>query len=539
MDRPPFRILLHRFLGLLFLWAYVAWPSPGSPREPYHRTGGASLDQHIARILARTEMRRGFWGIGVVEGGREKFLYARDSDHLFLPASNMKLFTTAAALEKLGPDFVFRTTVEADQAPDSVGRVADLRLVGRGDPNLGSRVLPYEGNGRRNVPADLVFQQLADQVKAAGVREVSGNLIADDSYFLYEPYSFDWSVDDLQWAYGAPVTALAFNDNSLQLHFAAGAARGDRARVWLDPAPDYYRLLNRLETSAPGTMKRIFVERAPGSMDLDVWGQIPLGSEEDGDRVAIANPPELAGQIFRRALEARGITVRGEVRVQHLKRSEAAASADPFAPSRPRVVLGEHRSRPLREEIVLINKTSLNLHAEMLLRTMARELRNYGSLTVGLEVLLDFVTQAGIPSGETRFADGSGLSRETLVTPRAIVALLDYMSRSPRFEAFFDSLPVAGLDGTLAERFKGTVAEGRIHAKTGSIEHTSSLSGYMDLPSRKRLAFSVMINNHPLKSREASAVIDQIVLEIYRHFSAPNRAATKRAGAAASLPKSP
>lgn len=533
MGRPQLRGIPRLFFWLIFLSTWVAAASPDQLGKPSQRKRSPTIGERIDRILAESESRRGFWGIVMKELGSEKALYARDADHLFLPASNMKLFTTAAALEKLGPEFIFRTTVEVDQPPDSDGRVSDLRLVGRGDPNLGGRVLPYEPNNPTKAPAGLVFDQLAEMVKTKGVREVTGNLIADDSYFLYEPYGFDWSVDDLQWGYGAPVTALAFNDNSLRLHFAAGAAEGEPAKVWLDLIPDYYRLSNRLETSALGTTKRIFVERAPGSMDLDVWGQIPLGSDEDGDRVAIANPPQLAGELFRRALEARGIMVRGEVRVQHLKRIEAAASSDPFTAARSRVVLAEHRSEPLREEIELINKVSLNLHAEMLLRTMAHELRNYGSLTVGLEVLLEFVTRAGIPSGETRFADGSGLSRENLVTPRALVVLLDYMARSPHFLTFFDSLPVAGVDGTLAERFKGTPAAGRIHAKTGNIEHVNSLSGYMDLPSRKRLAFCIMTNNHPLKSREASAVIDQIALEIYTHFSGPRKPAARRTGRAA------
>jgi D-alanyl-D-alanine carboxypeptidase/D-alanyl-D-alanine-endopeptidase (penicillin-binding protein 4) len=489
---------------------------------------GATLDQRIARMLRRSEAHRGFWGIVVVRLPEGKALYARDAQHLFLPASNMKLFTTAAALEKLGPDFVFRTTAESDQPPDEQGRVSDLRLVGRGDPNLGGRVLPYNPNLARQDPADKVFQELADQVKARGVREVSGNLVADDTYFLFEPFSLNWAAEDLQWGYGAPVTALAFNDNSLQLHCQPGASLGERARVWLDPIPDYYQLENRLETSAANTAKRIFVERAPGAMRLDVWGQIPLGAAEDGDTVAIANPPQLIGELFRRALEARGVTVRGQVEVRHLTRLEAATSSDPFPKPPARAVLAEHVSLPLREDLKVINKVSQNLHAEMLLRTMAHELRNYGSLMVGLEVLVEFVAQAGISTMETRFTDGSGLSREALVTPQAVVKLLEYMSRSPRFEDFYNSLPVAGVDGTLAERLRHTPAEGRIHAKTGSIEHVNALSGYMDLPSGKRLAFSIITNSHPVKSSEAVALIDQIALEIYKQFVGPTKARKRK-----------
>jgi len=503
---------------LFFVAALSSFPAAAqAPRKGAHRP--ATLHQRIEAILHRNEAQRGFWGIEVVElpGGRA--LYSRDAQRLFLPASNMKLFTTAAALEKLGPDFVFRTTVESESAPDAQGRVRNLYLVGRGDPNLGSRMLPYVYKSPRQELADKVFQELADQLKARGLREVTGTLVADDSYFLWEPYSHNWAAEDLQWGYGAPVTALAFNDNALQLRVRPGAKVGDTAEVRLEPIPDYYGLNNRLETSAAGTPKQVFVERAPDSMQLDVWGETPLDASEDGDTVAIAHPLELIGELFRRALEARGISAGGGLRVQHVTRIEAATSADPFPKLPPRVVLAEHVSLPLREDVKVTNKESQNLHAEMLLRTMARELKDYGSLTVGLEVLNDFATQVRVVPGEVYFADGSGLSREALIAPHAFVKLLVYMARSPRFAAFFDSLPVAGMDGTLAERFTGTRAAGKIHAKTGTVEHVNALSGYMDLPSGRRLAFSIIGNSHPLKSKEGAATLDRIVLAVYEWYA--------------------
>jgi len=486
----------------------------GKPRP--HRA--LTLDQRVDAILRRVHADRGSWGIEVAELPGGKILYRRNAGQLFVPASNMKLFTTAAALEKLGPDFVFRTTVESDAASDAQGRVADLYLVGRGDPNLGSRVLPYTPGSKPLAPADRVFEELAAQVKARGVREVTGNLVADDSYFLYEPFAANWAADDLQWGYGAPVTALAFNDNSLALHVKPGAKVGEPAQVWLDPVPDYYQLNNRLETSAASTAQRIFVERAPGSMELDVWGQVPLDASEDGDTVSIAHPPELIGEMFRRRLEAQGIVVRGRVVVRHLTRLEAVTSPDPF-PASPRAVLAEHDSLPLREEIKVINKVSQNLHAEMLLRTLARETKKYGSLTVGLEALNEFVAGAGIARGETFFSDGSGLSREDLVTPQAIVRLLEFMSRSPRFPDYYHSLPIAGVDGTLEKRFTGMRVAGRIHAKTGSVEHVSALSGYMELPRGRRLAFSMIGNNHTLKESEGAAVLDAVALAVYDGFA--------------------
>jgi D-alanyl-D-alanine carboxypeptidase/D-alanyl-D-alanine-endopeptidase (penicillin-binding protein 4) len=220
--------------------------------------------------------------------------------------------------------------------------------------------------------------------------------------------------------------------------------------------------------------------------------------------------------------------VRGGVVVRHLTRMEAAASANPFPPAPPRVVLAEHVSPPLREGLQVLTKASQNLHAEMLLRTLGREVKNYGSLTVGLEVLQEFTAQAGIAPDEFHFADGSGLSRTALVTPHALIKLLEYMARSPRFELFFDSLPVAGVDGTLAERFNGTRAQGRIHAKTGTLDHTNALSGYMDLPSGKRLAFSLIGNSHPLKATEGASILDRLVLTIFEWYGGRPKPGQKR-----------
>ena len=516
------RTVLKLALSLLLLgWLHpqFAWTADVRPPARSRRP----LAQRIEAILRSSDAHRGHWGIEVVRIKDGKVLYARNAEQLFLPASNMKLFTTAAALEKLGPDFRFRTTVESDAAPDAAGRVGDLFLVGRGDPNLGHRVIPGRQQPANPEPAEAIFQELAGKVAARGVREVGGRLVADDSHFLYEPYSHGWEEEDLVFGYAAPVTALAFNDNALLIRFFPGAKPGEPGRVALEPFPDYYHLNNRLETAPAGTHPQIFVERAPGSDQLDVWGEIAVDAETQEDSVSLANPPQLAGELFRRALEARRIVVRGRVEVRHQTRSEAATGSD--APAPARVVLAEHLSEPLARDIEIINKYSHNLHTEMLLRTLGRELKNYGSLTVGLQALEEFAATAGIEPNEAVFTDGSGLSRHTLVTPHALVKLLRYMAASPRFDAFLTSLPVAGEDGTLAERLQGTRAQGRIRAKTGTMENVNALSGYMQLPSGERLAFSIIGNSHPMKSAAGREIVDRITLEIFRQFAGRQRKA--------------
>ena len=492
--------------------------APAAP--PAQARRNPALDRRIDKILAASDAQRGSWGIQVVELETGKLLYERNAGHLFIPASNMKIFTTAAALEKLGPDYVFHTTVESDAAPDAQGRVGNLYLVGRGDPNLGVRTFPYTYHGPQQ-PADKALQELADQVKARGVREVTGTLIADDSYFVYEPFATNWAADDLEWGYGAPVSALAFNDNLLTLHVKPGEKAGDQATVRLDPVEVYFQLKNGVITSAAGTEKKYSLERLPGSMELDVWGQIPVDAAEDTATVAIANPPQLMAEQFGAALRARGIVVQGSMEVRHFTRLEAASMPNPPPPSPDRVVLADHTSPPLAEAIKVVNKESENLHAEMLLRTLGHVRNNRGSLAVGLEALNAFDAQeAGILPGETYFSDGSGLSREDLVAPQAAVKLLVYMAHSPRFQAYFDSLPVSGIDGTLAHRlFLIPDLKGRIHAKTGSVEHVNTLAGYMDLPSGKRLVFSIMTNNHPLPNKAGQETLDAITVEIYEWFS--------------------
>lgn len=511
--------LSRRFFILLLIIAAFASSLPAATTATEGAAGPRSLVRRIEAMLRRSEARRGQWGIEVIRLSDGKVLYTRDAEHLFLPASNMKLFTTAAAVEKLGPEFVFRTTVESAAAPDADGRVDDLYLVGRGDPTLGNRVMPDQPPPPEQAAADAVFQKLAEQVAARGVREVSGNLIADDNYFLYEPFSHGWEEEDLQWGYGAPVTALAFNDNSLLLRARPATHAGEGAVVTIEPVADCYQLSNRLMTAVAGRRKQIYIERAPGSNQLDIWGEIPLDAGEERTAISIANPPRLAGELFRRALEARGVAVRGRVEVHHLTRIEAATTDDPFPKTPSRVLLAEHLSAPLREDIETINKLSQNLHAEMLLRTLGREVKQYGSLTVGLEVLNEFAAQAGIAPAEVNFTDASGLSRHVLIAPRAVIKLLKFMAASSRFDAFLDSLPVAGVDGTLADRFGGSPVKGRVRAKTGTMDHTNALSGYMDLPSGQRLAFSIIGNSHLLKSAEGAAVVDEIALAIYRHFA--------------------
>jgi D-alanyl-D-alanine carboxypeptidase/D-alanyl-D-alanine-endopeptidase (penicillin-binding protein 4) len=486
-----------------------------------------TLSRKIESILQSSEAKRGHWGIEVVRLSDGKVLYTRNAEQLFLPASNLKLFTTAAAIEKLGPDFRFRTTVEAEAPPNAAGRVENLCLVGRGDPTLGYQVIPNPAQLKGEGPPDADLQEFARQVAERGVREVAGNLIVDETYFIDEPFGRGWEEGNLQFGYASPVTALAFNDNALLIRSTPAASVGAWAQVEFLPFPDYFSLNNRLMTAPERTRKQIHIERIPGSKRLEVWGEIALGAAPDEDSVSIDDPPRWAAELFRKALEARGVMVKGSIAIRRITRAEASAP-DFVPPTSSRVVLAKRLSAPLAEDIRTINKFSHNLHVEMLLRTLGKELKGQGSSKAGIEVVEEFVKGIGIEDDEAVFSDGSGLSRHSIVAPHAIIKLLRYMAKSPRSPVFVDSLPVAGEDGTLKDRFDRTSARGKVHAKTGTIEHVNALSGYMDLPSGARLAFSILGNEHPMHASEGRRVVDRIAVTIYEQFGGRQKTKPRR-----------
>src|SRR6267378_1286466 len=305
MRRFPARALLLGWLCLL-----LASQLQAVKRRP--------LPARIAVILADPELARGFWGIEIVSLRTGKVLYSQNSDKLFTPASNTKLFTTSAALALIGPDYKFRTSVETTGSLDKHGRLSgDLLLVGRGDPNLSGRELPYDLRTQRNDHPIKVLEDLADTLVQKGVKYVDGDLVADDSYFAFERYGEGWSQDDLVWGDGAPVSALAINDNVVFVNILPADRPGDRAFVSVVPFADYYRVDNRIITTPAGTGRKIFINREPGSTTLSLWGNMPLDDPGANEGLAIEDPASFASELFRSLLEKRGITVYGRQRTHH------------------------------------------------------------------------------------------------------------------------------------------------------------------------------------------------------------------------------
>jgi D-alanyl-D-alanine carboxypeptidase/D-alanyl-D-alanine-endopeptidase (penicillin-binding protein 4) len=473
----------------------------------------ASLPESIERLIASSPVSRtAFWGIKIVDLATGKTLYEQNASHFFVPASNTKLFTTAMALTRLGPDFTFQTRVIADQPADADGRIAgQVRLVGGGDPNLSARAIPYRPGPVTGDPL-AALAELADQVAARGVQRIEGDIVGDDTWYVWQPYAPGWSVDDPRSDDGAPVSALTVNDNTFTLNVRPGAAAGDPALLTLNPPVEYYNIDNRVRTMAAGAERRIHIERVPGSMDLLVWGGIPLSDRGQDLALGIEDPALYAARAFRQLLQQRGITVKGSAVARHLYPPESTsllqAPADPLPDTGTE--LARHISAPFLEDLRITDKVSQNLHAELALRAVARARRNVGSFEAGREEMRVFLGEVGVDTGDFSLIDGSGLSRLDLVTPAAMVKLLHHMYASPSRENWISMLPVGGKDGTLGARFADGPAAGRIHAKTGSLSHVSALSGYAHRPGGRWVAFSMLVNNYNGQAADIRGVMDRI-----------------------------
>ena len=505
------------------------------------------LQARISALLNSPDLAHGFWGIEVASLATGETLYSQNSDKLFTPASNTKLFTTAAALASIGPEYKFRTTVETTGMLDRYGRLnGDLVLVGHGDPNLSGRELPYDLKTQRNDDPLLALEALADALVAKGVKFVDGDVVADDSYFAFERYGEGWSQDDLVWADGAPVSALTVNDNVVFVKILPADRPGEKAFVSLNPFADYYRIDNRIVTTPAGTGRKFYVNREPGSTVVTLWGNLPLDDPGTTEALAIEEPAEFAAGLFRQLLEKRGIIIYGHDRTRHTELANLSTfTATAIAPSRggsddaarpmdrpidhpmrtdQPITLASYESKPLADDVRVINKVSQNLHAEILLRLLGRERGNAGTVESGLEVMRQFLTQAGIASDQYAFFDGSGLSRQNLVTPQAIVHLLRYAQSQRWGAAYKSSFPVAGVDGSLAERLTAPRLQKRVMAKTGSLSGVRALSGYATTDSGQSVVFSIMSNNLNLPAKRVTDTIDGIVEAIVE--DAPNGAAS-------------
>ena len=401
-------------------------------------------------------------------------------------------------------------------------------LVGHGDTNLSGRTLPYNLRTERKLPPITVLEDLADQLVQKGVKYIDGDVVGDDSFYAFERYGEGWTQDDLVWEWGAPVSALTLNDNVLFCSIMPAEHAGEKAFISMTPFAEYYRIDNRIVTTPSGSEPRkIYITREPGANQVTFWGNIPMDDPGAHEALAIEDPASFAAQLFRQLLENHGIVVYGHTRARHTEMAKlqtitvttvasAGGGSDrvPNSALSQSTVLASYDSQPLAQDLKVINKVSQNLHAEMTLRLLGHEKGSAGTIESGLEVVHGFLAQAGIQRDEYVFFDGSGLSRQNLVTPHAIVKLLTYIYGQPWGAQFQDTLPVAGVDGSLADRFRNSPASGKVFAKTGSLGHVNALSGFARTNRGDLLCFSIIANNHILRGKRALETIDSVVEQL-------------------------
>jgi D-alanyl-D-alanine carboxypeptidase/D-alanyl-D-alanine-endopeptidase (penicillin-binding protein 4) len=498
-------------------------PASSSSRQRSKKPVAPQPDAAAKRFAARADAllgaqpaSKGEWGLLIVDAATGATLYEQNAGKYFVPASNMKLFTTALALAKLGPDYRFHTTLETRGTISEEGTLTgELVLVGRGDPNLSNRKFPFEVKEEFDGPAEKVLIELADKLVAKGVKEISGDVIGDDSYFPRERYPTGWEIDDMVWEYGAAISAIVVDDNTVALTLTPGEKLDDPVTAFVAPATPDFTVENDVKTSASSAKPDLTLTREPGANLVVVKGTLPAKSTPRKLVLAIEEPAQHAAVVLKRLLEERGVKVNGVARARH----------EQSAPPDTDTVLAEHLSVPLGESLKLINKISQNLHTEMLLRTAARQNGPWNAPGDLAKFPSEFYAAAGIAPDDVIQTDGSGLSRHDLVTPRAIVSLLKYAQTQSWFDPYYASLPVAGVDGTLEDRMKNSPVTGRIHAKTGSVEHVRTLSGFAETPAGRRLIFSFLSNNQGGKNHEAADALGALCVAMVEEF---NIASAKR-----------
>lgn len=513
-------------------------PLPSPPSVPPPQTLDV-LRTRISDILARPELAPAHFAVKIVSLETGVTLFEENAGKLMMPASNMKLYTVAAALDRLGPDFRFATSIYAAEKPDAKGRIkGDLIVYGRGDPSFATR---FAGGGDYFKGID----ELAARVVAAGVKRIEGNLVGDESYFTGPALGAGWEWDDLQWYYGAPVSALTVNDNAVDLIVKPGERESATALVTTGPtflgfptvfggaadeqalahAQGPLAIVNRVVTGARGSRREITIERPLGQSYVEVSGSVPLGDAGDTLSVTVPRPALMFASMLRASLERQGVQIKG--RTQTLDARQRELLRLPFDAAQF-VELARRESPPFSEIAAQTLKPSQNLYTELILRTLGKQqpppLPTSGELglqpaqpdrrtsaQLGSAVVRQFLREAGVRDIEhLSFVDGSGLARQDLISAEATVALLTYMSRHRYARVFSDALPVGGVDGTLRGRFKNPPAAGNLRAKTGTLANVSALSGYVTSAAGERIVFSIIVNHYTDERVPRTNFMDQI-----------------------------
>jgi D-alanyl-D-alanine carboxypeptidase/D-alanyl-D-alanine-endopeptidase (penicillin-binding protein 4) len=470
--------------------APAAAPAPTqTPPVPDVRS---ALRQFVDSLIDVPEFRSASWGLIVVDPGRGETLYTRNADKLFLPASNMKLLTGTTSLAQLGPDFHWATTLLARGRIRNGALMGDLVVRGNGDPTISEHMHPDS--------AMMPLRAFADSLRARGITQVRGRVVAAPSPFTDAPLGLGWEWDDLDESYSAGVGALYFNEGFTQVVVHGGSRAGAPVRATTRPSTTYPRLIVGATTVATPTSTDTLTPRPAivVGQDSSHAGVLVSGTIAVGDSVVIelSNRDQTAAYLAALTEALRG----AGIRISDAK-SDSTARADSLFTT---------LSPPLRDVLPYFLKPSQNQIGEILFKTLALVKTGVGTADSAQRVVSNQLLAWGAAADGFAVRDGSGLSRHDYVSPRTLVHVLDAARLLPDFKVFYDALPIAGVDGTIRGRMKGTPAEGNVHAKTGTLDKARSLSGFVTTADGRLLLFSALCNNYVVPTRRVDQVTDAL-----------------------------
>ncbi len=440
-------------------------------------TSPTDLDSRIQILLKNPSLKNVSCGISVVSIKKNTPLFSYRDNDLFCIASNMKLLTTAAAIEYLGPDFEYRTSVDAHGVITASGELkGDIIIRGSGDPNLSGRF--YNGN------ITSVPESWANAIRNRGIRKVTGDIIADDSVFDRIYTNPNWPENQLSAWYCAPSCGLSFNDNCVDITLISDKKPGNIVTLLVEPSTSYFAIINKCVNTSKKKEHAYSIYRKPGTNQIFIKGKFWINASPEKTWVNVHNPALYLATVFKEILEKKGTIVQGCARV--------IDETDSFNSDLEKITA---TVSTMKQTILVMNKNSQNFYAEQILKTLGLQIKGRGSSNAGIEVLHAFMKKLGFAPDEYQIEDGSGLSKGNKLSPRIITTLLTHMNEHPYRDVLYDSLPVSGIDGGLRHRMISSRYKNKIHAKTGYIAKTSALSGYIDTLNGDTLAFSILMNN--------------------------------------------
>jgi len=440
-------------------------------------TNPSNLHNRLQLLLKNPSLKNVSCGISIVSVKKNSSLFNYRNNDLFSVASNMKLLITSAALDYLGPDFEYKTSVEANGTITALGELkGDIIIKGSGDPNLSGRF--YNGN------ILAIPESWANAVRNRGIRVITGDIIADDSIFDRIHINPNWPENQLSEWYCAPSCGLSFNDNCVDITLIPDKKPGNIVMLLIDPNTSYFTIFNNCVYTSNKKEHDYSIYRKPETNQIFIKGKFWVNAFPEKTWVSVHNPALYLATVFKEVLEKNGVTVHGNARVT----DESDSITTDLA-------MITQTTSTMEQTVLVTNKHSQNFYAEQIIKTLGAQIKGRGNLEAGIEVIHDFMNKLGFQPEEYQIEDGCGLSKGNKLSPKMITNLLTYMNKHPHGKVLWDSLPTSGIDGGLRRRMIAPRYKSKIHAKTGYIAKTSALSGYIDTSDGDVLAFSIVMNN--------------------------------------------